>query len=193
MRNIRSSILAAGGLAIIIAGIPTGRPASGEDQPLASSKPSGEVFSLGMPGVGSKNGTLLVATRLINNSSQSAFGVQIESIKLNSAILLMPTRFPVLLNEIGAGQNMVFQANFASNQLTQGQQYNLVVKGVYRVKKENDKPGLKSPKEEANSMLIRLTPKLTIGSVGAEVRCRRLGSHRSAISGLSPPVPTPLS
>ena len=49
---------------------------------------------------------------------------------------------------------------------------------------------------EVPSVLIRLTPKLTIGSVVAETRCcharPRLAPRGFAISGFSPRVPTPL-
>jgi hypothetical protein len=48
-----------------------------------------------------------------------------------------------------------------------------------------------------DSMLIRLTPKHTIGSLAAETRCRHarrcLAPRGSALSGFTARVPTPLS
>src|SRR5271165_2437163 len=51
--------------------------------------------------------------------------------------------------------------------------------------------------EEVRNMLIRLTPKHTIGSLAAKTRCRHarrcLAPRGSALSGFTARVPTPLS
>ena len=100
---------------------------------VALSKSSQVTFTLGSPGVALQtDNTLLVATQLSNTSDRDAFKVQIESIKLDSAPLLTPTAFPLLVGEIDAGQSASVQTNFNGNQLTPGEQYLLVMNGSYR-------------------------------------------------------------
>jgi hypothetical protein len=101
-------------------------------------------FSLGPSGEGFENsGTLLVATHLNNISHRTAFHVQIETIKLNSAPLLTPATLPVPVGKIDAGQSAIIQASFDSSQLIRGHEYPLVVHGRYRPtnKGENEDRG----------------------------------------------------
>jgi hypothetical protein len=96
------------------------------------------AFSLGPDGEALENGnTLLVAVMLNNISGRDAFDVKIKSIHLHSAPLLTSTAFPLLLGEIAADQSAKIQANFNSNQLTEGQQYLLVVRGSYRPRNDD--------------------------------------------------------
>ena len=99
---------------------------------VAYSKSSQVTFSLGPSGLGLQNGTLLIASRLNNTSSRTAYNVQIESISLDSATLVSPTAFPAAVGQIEGGQNAVIQANFDGSQVVPGQQYQLLVHGSYR-------------------------------------------------------------
>lgn len=90
-------------------------------------------FSLGPSGEALENGNVwLVATHLNNTSRRAAFDVQIEAIKLNSAPLLTPTKFPLPVSEIDPGQSEIVQASFKGNLLIPGKQYLLGVHGRFR-------------------------------------------------------------
>lgn len=102
--------------------------------------PPHTTFTLTAPGVGLEDSTLLIAARLNNTSQKSAINVKIDSVQLDSALLLTPT--PVPVGEINAGQSAIVQANFDSSQLTPGKQYQLIMRGSYEsVPKDKDDKG----------------------------------------------------
>jgi hypothetical protein len=99
--------------------------------PSASAKSSLITFTLNAPGVALQQpDTLLVAVRLENTSKRTAFKVKVNSIRLSSASLLTP--LPVQVGKIGADQSAIVQVRFDSSQMTQGKQYELVMRGSYR-------------------------------------------------------------
>ncbi len=99
--------------------------------PSASAKSSLITFTLNAPGVALQQpDTLLVAVRLENTSKRTAFKVKVNSIRLSSASLLTP--LPVQVGKIAADQSAIVQVRFDSSQMTQGKQYELVMRGSYR-------------------------------------------------------------
>ena len=92
------------------------------------------TFTLGTPGVSLEpSGTLLVAVGINNTSDRAALKVKIKSVRVESARLL--TSVPIRVGRIEAEQSAVFQANFNGKNLTPGNQYKLVIRGTYQVRR----------------------------------------------------------
>ena len=104
--------------------------------PNAYAESSKITLTLSAPGVALEQpSTLLVAVRLSNSSDRTAFNVKINSIRLDSAPLLTST--PLRLGRLKAGQAVVVQADFNSETLVQGKEYELVIRGTYRTAQGN--------------------------------------------------------
>ena len=93
------------------------------------------VFSLATPGVSLEDGiTLLVATRLNNESTVEARNVKIRSIRLHHAARVSPP-LPLALGDIAAAQSAGFQADFDGSKFEPGTEYVLQVRGTYLIRK----------------------------------------------------------
>jgi hypothetical protein len=101
--------------------------------PNAVAESSRITFTLGTPGVAfDQPGMLLIAVPIFNTSDKNALRVKIDSMRLDSAPLLTST--PIRLRRIRAGQSAIIEAQFDSSPLVPEMQYELVIRGSYRVR-----------------------------------------------------------
>lgn len=93
------------------------------------------AFTLTGPGVAIEDtDTLLVAARLNNTGEKTAFKVRVESIRLDHATRVAPTKLPLLVGDLSADQSATVEADFKSAKLIPGHQFRLVLQGSYRRK-----------------------------------------------------------
>ena len=166
---------------------------------------SDEFLMLGPPGVASNPPDMLrVAAQLNNISRKTAATITIDSIQLDSASPL--TRLPIAVGEIAAGRSVTIQADFNSNQLTQGKQYQLVVRGSYQLAQKGEDE-YKGPKLEGKrhefilKRMVTLPPAApgsgTMGTVTVPSKNitgapfpHRSPSFDNDVNKAAPPVPT---
>lgn len=163
---------------------------------------SHRTFTLTAPGAALEQpDTLLVAAMLNNTSQKPASNVRIDSIRLDSAPLLVTTPIPV--GQIDGGNSANVQANFNSSQVTPGKRYELKVHGRYQAGKRDRKfeveTGVVLPPASPGSGSVS-TVTVTPGKVsGAPYKPQRPhfgkdvnGSRWTVPTGkLDPAIPTP--
>jgi hypothetical protein len=107
----------------------------------AAAQSSQTMLTLGSPGVTAETSdTILVAARLNNTSRRTAFNVQIDSIQLDPAFLVLRTKFPMRVGDVAAQQNAMVQVECKINRSIPGKEYSLVIHGTYISANKDDDP-----------------------------------------------------
>ena len=101
----------------------------------------GIAWTLGPSGSAEQSAdVVLLATQLNNIGSDDAFGVRVESIRLDGAALLTPT-LPVRLGRVKSEHSVVVEASFDGSSLVAGSRYRLDIRGSYRLRDGGDDRG----------------------------------------------------